>query len=138
MAEQPETARFRVLFDTALQDYRKQTGIELSNDSEHSLVVRLQSLHNEDDIANLLKDRANALQNFQENDRILKTIKVTVSILTPLSKAASLADAVGVVRQKPPVVCSTPLTPFSDIIPTCEGSRGWSRYLTRSMCSSMA
>ena len=100
MAEQPETARFRVLFDTALQDYQKQTGIELSKDSKHPLVVRLQSLHNEDDITNLLKDRANALDKFQENDRILKAIKATVSILTPLSKAAELADDVGLVRQK--------------------------------------
>ena len=37
----------------------------------------------------------------------MKAIKTTVSILTPLSEAASLADAVGLVRQKAPIACST-------------------------------
>jgi hypothetical protein len=105
MAERPESARFRELFDTALQVYQKQTGIELSKDSEHPLAVQLQSLHSEDDITDLLQGRLNALDKFQQNDRMLKAIKATVSVLTPLSGTVSLADAVGLVRQGTLVAC---------------------------------
>ena len=100
MAEQPESARFRALFDNALQDYHKQTGIELSKDSEHPLAVQLQILHSEDDITNLLHNQAKAFDTIRENDRILKAIKAIVSVLTPLSVAASLADDVGLVCQR--------------------------------------
>ena len=133
MAE-TESGRFRALFDTALQDYQKQTGIEFSKDP---LAVQLQSLHSEDDITKLLQDRAKALDTIRENDRMLKAIKTTVSVLTPLSGAVSLADAVGLVRQGTLVPCSTSLTLFS-AIPTCESSTVWSRCPTRCMCSSLA
>ena len=109
MAEQPESARFRELFDIALQEYYKQTGIKLSKDSEHPLAVQLQSLHSADDITNLLHDRAKALDTIREKDRILKAIKATVFILTPLSKVLSHAGAVGLVHQEALVACSTSL-----------------------------
>jgi len=134
MADQSGSARFQALFESALEDYEKKTGITLS---KHPLAVQLQSCHSEDDITDLLQGRAKAFDIFQEKDRMLKAIKVTVSILTPLSMAASLADAVGLVRQKAQVARSTSLTPFPDIIPTCESSTGCSRYPTRCMCSSL-
>jgi len=117
MAEQPEAARFRTLFDTALQDYQNQTGNELSKDSKHPLAVQLQSLHSEDDITNLLQDREKALDTIREKDRMLKAIKTTVSVLTPLSVAASLADDVGLVCQRILVACSTSLTTFQPFPP---------------------
>jgi hypothetical protein len=97
MADQSESARFQALFESALQNYQKQTGVTLS---KHPLALQLQSCHTEDDITNLLQGQAKAFDTFREKDRILKTIKTTVSILTPLSKATSLVHAVGLVRQK--------------------------------------
>ena len=135
MAEQPESARFRELFDAAKQAYQTQTGIELSKDSEHPLAVELQSLHSENDIANLLQDRAKALDTIREKDRMLKAIETTVSVLTPLSWAASLAGTgvVGLVRQGTLVACSTS-HPFFKATPTCESSTVWSGCPTRCMC----
>ena len=136
MTEQPETARFRELFDTALQDYQKQTGIELSKDPDHPLALQLQRLHSEDDITNLLQDRAKAFDTIREKDRILKAIKTTVSVLTSLSGDASLADNFGLVCQRTLVACSTSLTNLS-AIPTCKSSACWSRRPPRCICSSL-
>jgi len=135
MADQSASPRFHALVVSALQAYESKTGVTLA---QYPLAVQLQSCHSEDDITDLLQGRAKAFDIFQEKDRMLKAIKVTVSILTPLSMAASLADAVGLVRQKAPVACSTSLTPFPDIIPTCESSTGCSRYPTRCMYLSLA
>jgi hypothetical protein len=121
MAEQQESARFRTLFDAALQDYQKQTGNELSKDSEHPLAVQLQSCHSEDDVTNLLQERATAFDTIREKDRMLKAIKTTVSVLTPVSGAASVVDDVGLVCQRTLGACSTSLTNLS-AIPTCKSS----------------
>jgi hypothetical protein len=109
----------------------------LSEDSKHPLAVQLQSLHSEDDITNLLQDRAKAFGTIREKDRILKAIKATVSVLTPLSGAVSLADTVGLVRQGKLVACSASLIIFFSAIPTCESSTVRSRCPTRCMCSSL-
>lgn len=118
MAEQPESARFLALFDAALEDYQKQTGIELST---NPLAVQLQSVHSEDDIINLFHDRARALpvDIFREKDRMLKAIKTTVSILTPLSGGVSLANGVSLVCQRTLVACSTSLT-FFQLFPSAK------------------
>jgi hypothetical protein len=67
----------------------------------------------------------------------MKSIETTVSILTPLSDAAPLVDALGVVCQKALAACFTSLIIFTDIVPTCEGDTGWSRCLTRCMYRSL-
>jgi hypothetical protein len=109
MAGQPESSRFWALFDTALQYYQKQTGIKLSR---NSLAVQLRGLHSEHDIINVLQDRAKALHTIREKDRILKAIEATVSVLTPLSGHASLADCTGLVCQRTLMARSTSLTFF--------------------------
>jgi hypothetical protein len=97
MADQTESTRFQKLFESALQDYQKQTGVTLS---KHPLALQLQSCNTEDDITSLLQGQTKAFDTFREKDRMLKAIKAIVSILTPLSKATSLVHAVGLVRQK--------------------------------------
>jgi hypothetical protein len=95
MADQAGTARFEALFESALRAYEEKTGINLA---QHTLSVELQTCHSVDDIATLLQGRVQTFNNFRERDRMLKAIKTTVSILTPLSWATSLADGVGLVR----------------------------------------
>jgi hypothetical protein len=109
MADQLGSAPFQPLFQSALEDYGKNTGVRLA---QHPLAVDIQSCQSVDDITTLLQRRAQAFNDFQERDRMMRAIKVIVSILTPLSDVASLADAVGVVRQKALIACSTPLTSF--------------------------
>ena len=109
MADQSGPARFQALFESALQDYERKTGITLA---QHPLAVDLQDCHSIDDITTLLQGRTQAFSDFRERDRMMKAIKTTVSILNPLSDAASLADVVGLVRQNALIAFSTSLTFF--------------------------
>ena len=99
MADQSGSARFQALFESALQAYEKKAGVKLA---EHPLAIQLQSCHSIDDVTTLLQGRAQAFNDFQGSDRILKSIKTTVLILTPLSAALSLAGAIGLVSQTVP------------------------------------
>ena len=133
MTDQPGSARFQALLESALQVYEKKGDIPLV-DGEHSLAIRLQDCHSIDDIAALLQYKAQAFDNLQQRDRILKSIKATVSILTPISAVASVADGAGLVRQKVLKPCLAFLTVFTDITPTCEGHKFYSRYPTERRC----
>jgi uncharacterized membrane protein YcjF (UPF0283 family) len=80
-----------------LQAYEKQTGITLA---QHPLARQLESCHSIEDTIALLQRQVEAVNDSQAKNRIMNAIKTTVSILTPLSDAASIADAVGLVREK--------------------------------------
>ena len=98
MTDQPGTARFQALLESALQDYEKKAGITLA-DWEDSLAIRLQRCHSIDDITILLQDKVQAFNDLRQRDRILKSIKATVSILTPISTVASIVDDASLVRR---------------------------------------
>ena len=120
MADQSESPRFQVLFESALEAYQSKTGVTLA---QHPLAVQLQSCHSVEDITVILQGRAQAFSGCRTSDKIMKSVKATVSILTPLSDAATLADAVGPVRHNVLMPCFTYLIAvFSDIIPTCKSN----------------
>jgi hypothetical protein len=106
MAHQPGSARFQARFDSALQAYQKMTGITLV---EHPVVVQLQNCQSVESITGLLLYEARAFGDGQKIDRITKAI---VSMLSTLSASASFGDAIGLVRQKALMVCSTTLITF--------------------------
>ena len=133
MSDHPGSARFQRLLESAVQAYEKKTGVTLA-DLEDSLAMRLQGCHSVEDIATLLQGQAQAIDDFQQRDRIFKTIKTTVSILSPISSVASVADSVGLVRRKVLMAFFTSLTVFTDIAPTCNGDTRYSRYPTERMC----
>ena len=81
-----------------MQVYEKKAGVTLA-DLGDPLVTQLQSCHSIDHITTLLQDKAQAFDDLQQRDRILKSIKATVSILTPISALASVTDDVGLVRR---------------------------------------
>jgi hypothetical protein len=114
MADQSGAARFQLLFESALQAYGKETGVTLA---QHPLAVKLHSCHSIDDITTLLQSRAQTIYDPRARDRIMKAIKTTVSTLIPLSEAAWLADAVGLVRQKVLLMHSKSLTFFQTSFP---------------------
>jgi len=93
MADRSGPAHFHPLFESALQAYKKKTDITLA---EHPLAVQLQSCDSAESITTtLLQGEPQVFSNFQEKDRITKSIKTIVSVLTTLSATASL----GLVRQ---------------------------------------
>ena len=123
MTEQSGSSHFQELFESALQAYEKKTGITLSR---HPLAMKLQSCDSVEGITTLLQGQA---KSFKKSDKIIRSMETIVSILTPLSFAASLPDTVGLVRHKALMSCFTSLTIFSDI-PTRKSDPGLYRRPT--------
>ena len=109
MAEQSGSYCFRALFESALQSYEKTTGILLA---EHPLAVQLQSCHTIESITAVLECQMLTFGDFRGSDRVMKSIKSTLSILTRLSIPASLGDAVVLVRRNILMAVSTALIVF--------------------------
>ena len=126
MTDRPASARFQALLESALQEYKKGPGVILV-DKEDSLAIQLDRCQSIDHITTLLRDTAQAFGDFQQHDRILKCIEATVSILSPVSTIASVADDAGLVRQKVMKPCLAFLIIFVDITPS-EGDTFYSRY----------
>jgi hypothetical protein len=114
MTDQSGFARYQSLFESALQDYKKKTGVTLA---EHPLTAELESCHIVEDITVVLQRQVEAVSDLQTKDRITKWINTTVSILTPLSNVASLTDAVGLVRQSAQRTCFISLTVLVQALP---------------------
>jgi len=107
MAHQSEAAHLRALFEPALQAYDERLGVSLP---QHTLSITLQSCDTVEDIINLLQDQAQAFRDLRGSDKIMVSIKSTVSIVSKISLGASLANAFGLVRQKGLMACLTSLT----------------------------
>jgi hypothetical protein len=105
MAHQSEPARFQTLFETALRAYEEKAGISLT---EHPFVLKLQSCDTGvEAITAIFQDQAQGFSDRQGSDEIMKSIKTTVSNLSELSSATSLADAFGLVRHSALTVSPT-------------------------------
>ena len=96
MADQSRTSCFRAQFESALQTYQRETYITLA---EHSLAIQLQSCHSVESIITLLQNEARAFSDLPRSDIIMKSIESTVSILSAISAAPSLDEAISLVRQ---------------------------------------
>ena len=97
MADQSRTSRFRAQFESALQFYQRETSVALA---EHSLAIQLQSCHPVESIITLLQNEARAFSDLLGCDTIMKSIERTVSILSAISAALSLDEAISQVRQR--------------------------------------
>ena len=100
MTDQSVSSRLRTLFELALEDYEIKTKISLA---KHPLAQELENCHSVESITTLLQDQARTFGEFQDRDRIMKSVKSTVSFLYKLSATTSLGDNIGMVRQKAPV-----------------------------------
>jgi hypothetical protein len=120
-------SRFRSPFELALQDYEKQTGIELA---KHRLAKRLQDCDSVESVVGVLRKRAPALNGGDKIDKIVKALEGIVSVLHTLSKRAVPGDVstVPVLR----VMRRGWVFHISDAlfiaVPTCEGNIYWPRY----------
>jgi hypothetical protein len=95
MDDQSGSSRLRVLFEAALQDYEKQTGIALAN---HPLAEQLQTCDSVDSITAVLREQTKTFSEFRDNDKVMKPLRNAVSVLYKLSAAASFGQDIGLVR----------------------------------------
>jgi len=107
MAHQSESAHLRALFEPALQAYEEMLGVSLP---QHPLSITLQSCDTVEAIIGLFKDQAQEFRDLRGSDKIMVSIKSTISILSKISLGASLADVFDLVRQKELMACLTSLT----------------------------
>jgi hypothetical protein len=102
MSNHPGSSRFRVLFEAALQQYEKQTEIPLA---KHPLAEQLQNCDSVESVIAILQEQVRAFSEFRGSDRIMKSLKGVVSVLSTLSAVADLSDSIGLVRRKVPIGC---------------------------------
>ena len=91
---QSGSSRLRVLFETALEDYKQQTGIELA---EHPLAERLQDGNSVESVTAILREQAQDFKEFREKDKVLKPLKKVLTVLHRLSSVGNFARDVGLV-----------------------------------------
>ena len=94
MAHQSESARLQALFEPALQAYQERVGVSLP---QHPFAIKIQSYDTVADITGLFQDQAQEFRDLQGSDKIMVSIKSTLSILFNIS---SVADTFDLVRQR--------------------------------------
>jgi hypothetical protein len=88
--------QFRLLFEAALEDYRKQTGTKLV---DHPLYARLIKCDSVESITDVLQEQARALLKYRGDDgKIMKSLKCAVHVLHSFSSGSLLGEAIGLVR----------------------------------------
>ena len=90
-SDQSGPSRLHVLFEAALQDYEKQTGIVLA---KHPLAEKLQNCGSVESVTAIFHEQTQAFSEFRGQDKVLKPLKNTVSVLHKLS---ATADTIGLV-----------------------------------------
>ena len=107
MSEQSGPSRLQLLFEAAMKDYEKKTGIVLA---KHPLAEKLQNCNSVESVTAVFQEQTQAFSEFREGDKVLKPLKTIVSVLHNLSAAA---DTINLVRPWAIVGCLTFLTLIS-------------------------
>jgi hypothetical protein len=95
MSDQLGPSQSRVLFEAALKDYEKQTGIDLA---KNPLAEQLQNCDTVESITAILSEQAQAFNEFRGKDKVLKPLMKTVAVLYKLSSVANFGQDIGLVR----------------------------------------
>jgi hypothetical protein len=109
MSDQSGPSRFQALFESALQDYEKQTGIPLA---KHPFSERLQNSQSVESVTALLQEQARAFGEFRGSRKMMKLLESAVSALSKLSATVSLGQDFGMVCPCPLIGDSTSLIPI--------------------------
>jgi STAND-like protein len=97
MSDQSGSSSLGMLFEAALQDYEKMTGIALT---KHPLAEQLQHCNSMESVIVVLQDQAQDFKKFREKDKVLKPLKKVLTVLHLLSSAPGIVQHVGLVRLK--------------------------------------
>ena len=95
MSDQSGSSHLKVLFEAALRDYERQTGIALA---KHPLAERLQGCDSVESITAVLYEQTQAFNQFRGKEKVIKLLKNAVSVLYKLSACAKLGEVICVVR----------------------------------------
>jgi hypothetical protein len=95
MSDQSGSPHLRVLFEAALLDYEKQTGIALA---KHPFAERLQDCRSVESVIDILNEQTQAFSELREKDKVMEPLKNAVSFLYKLSATSEFGRAVGLVR----------------------------------------
>jgi hypothetical protein len=96
MSDQSGSSPFGVIFKTALEAYRRKTGIQLA---EHPLAERLQYCNSVKSVTAILREQPQDFKEFRDKDKILKSLKNVFTDLNGLPSSANFAQHVGLVCQ---------------------------------------
>lgn len=89
MSDQSGPSYFQTLFETAFQDYEKQTGKTLAN---HPLAEKLQSCDAVESVAAVLREQTETFCEIRGTEKVLKPLKNVLSVLHKLSNVASAVN----------------------------------------------
>jgi hypothetical protein len=97
MSDQSGPSHFQELLDAAFRDYEKQTGKTLVN---HPLSEKLQSCDSVESVTAVLREQTETSSEIRGKDRVLKPLKIVISILHKLSStcAVNFGQHLGLVR----------------------------------------
>jgi hypothetical protein len=95
MTDQSELSHLQVLFEAALQDYERQTGIALP---KHPLAERLQECDSVGSITAIFHEETQAFKEFRGKEKIMKSLQNAVSLLSNLAVCAKLGEVIGMVH----------------------------------------
>ena len=94
MSDWSGQSHLQVIFEAALQNYEKQTGIALA---KHPLAEQLQNCDSVESVTAVLREQTQAFKEFRGKEKLLKPLKMAVSVLHKLSAAANFGQDVGLV-----------------------------------------
>jgi fungal STAND N-terminal Goodbye domain len=92
----PSASRFQLIFESALQDYTKQTGVDLT---KYDFINQLERCRSPDEVLALLGDKAKKFKEYREGNRKL------INCITPVVQvihlfAGFLGEATSIVSRK--------------------------------------
>jgi hypothetical protein len=91
-SDQSGSSRLRELYETALEDYKQQTDIDLAKDP---LTERIKGCSTVESITDILREKAQDFRKFREKDKVLKPLRKVLNILHKLSPLAIFGQGVG-------------------------------------------
>jgi hypothetical protein len=96
------SSRLQVLFESALQDYEKQTGTKLT---EHPLARQLETCDSVESVTAVIQGQGRDFGEFKGSEgKVSKSLQRAVSVLYPLSTSAVLGNATSLVRLVVPMI----------------------------------
>jgi hypothetical protein len=107
MSDHSASSHLKVLFEAALNDYERHTGIALA---KHPLAERLQECDSVECITAVLHEQTQAFNDFRGKEKVMKLLKNAVSVLYKVSACAKLGEVIGMVHLKASMGSSIRLT----------------------------
>jgi hypothetical protein len=96
------------MFETALANYEKQTGKDLS---KHPFADKLRGCDSADSVLHLFQEQAQAFDEYRNGDRnLMKWLSQTVHLLHALASSETLSEGVGLVLSGSSPFYQHPLT----------------------------